>query len=62
MSFQRAHALLQFALAANQLRQCFGQDLQALVSLIVSGGAAHCLHYRYKPMSDSGIPLPPADF
>jgi|GEM_PF-371643 len=64
MRFQRAHALVQFTLAANQLRQFFGKGFQALVSLVISliGGARHCLHYRYKPMSESGIPLPPATF
>ena len=60
MRFQRAHSLFQFALAANQLCQCFGKDFQPLVSFI--GGCRHCLHYRYKRMSDSGMPLPPPTF
>jgi hypothetical protein len=42
--FQGAHALLQLALAANQLRQGFGQDLQSLVTIF--RGRRHCLHYK----------------
>ena len=41
MSFQRAHALFQFTLAANQLRQFFGKGFQALVSLIGGVGTVY---------------------
>ena len=41
--FQRAHPLLQFTLAAKQLRQVLGKGFQPSSRL---RGCRHCLHYR----------------
>jgi len=42
------------------LRDGLGKDFQTFVAFV--GRRWHCLHYRYKPMADSEIPLPPPTF
>jgi len=44
-------------LAPKQLSNGLGKDFQPFVFR-----SWHCLHYRYKPMSETGMPLPPATF